>query len=166
MNTVIISEIPHELQSLRDSSVSGTDLINANARRRHSGIPVPQTDAVIGSELVQSKIKLFSRFVKSTWTFEILSWLFGALTLAILIVILATFNKRPLRDWKSSITVNTLINALTTIASTALIFPIASSIAQLRWIWLQKKERVITDLDSFSSGPLDVFFMVYKHSKM
>lgn len=74
---------------------------------------------------------LRSRFFRPSWTLEILAWLLGAVTLAILIIALAIYNKNPLSRWHSNVSVNTVVNALTTIASTALIFPVASAIAQL-----------------------------------
>ena len=170
----------HELQSLRslsaissqhlavhdaDPSASGTEFENAEPRHRHFSTPVAQTYETIGNKPFQPKPSLRTRLVQNSWALEILAWLLGAVTLAILIIVLASFNKKPLSHWHSSVSVNTLVNALTTTASTALIFPIASSIAQLRWIWLRKKERVVADFDSFGTGPIDTFIMVFKHPK-
>ena len=175
-----MSENIHELQSLRslspvssrhpivhdtDPSTSGIEFENFSARHRHSGTPLAQTYEIIGNEANQPKPSLYTRFVENSWTLEFLAWLLGAVTLAILVIVLAVFNGKPLSHWHSGISVNTLVNALTTIASTALIFPITSSIAQLRWLWLRRKERIVADFDSFGAGPVETFVMVFKHPK-
>lgn len=114
----------------------------------------------------KTRPSLYSRCVQYAWALEFLAWLFGAVTLTILIIVLGFFNGKPLREWNSSISVNTLVNVLTTIASTALIFPVTSAIAQLKWLWLQKKTRSVADFDSFGAGPVDIFVMVSKHPKV
>lgn len=108
----------------------------------------------------------YSRLIQRSWVLEILAWLLAAITLTILIIVLATFDGKPLSHWHSSISVNTLVNVLTTSASIALTFPVASSIAQLRWLWLGKEETRIADIESFGAGPIDVFVMVWKHPTM
>lgn len=150
-----------------DFSTSGTDFENTDTRHRHSTAPRGHAYERIGHDPIQRpKASPYHRLAEDSWALEILAWLFGAVTLAILIAVLAVFNTKPLSQWHSSISVNTLLNALTTISSTALIFPIGSSIAQLRWLWLRKKERALADFDSFGAGPLQAFIMVYKHPKL
>ncbi|KAL9105116.1 MAG: hypothetical protein Q9163_000034 [Psora crenata] len=169
---------PHELQSLRSlspvssqhpaahdagPSASGSEFENTNARHRYSSKLTAQTRGITGHGQNQPRLSLHTRLVENSWALEVLAWLLGAGTLAILIIVLAVFNGKPLCHWHSSISVNTLVNVLTTIASTALIFPVASSIAQLRWLWLRKKERSVADFDSFGAGPVTMFVMVFKH---
>ena len=71
-----------------------------------------------------------------------------------------------LSKWHSGVSINTLVNVLTTIASTALIYPVTSSIAQSRWLWLRLQARPLSGLESFGAGPVDVFLMVFKHPTM
>ncbi|KAL8716979.1 MAG: hypothetical protein Q9225_005740 [Loekoesia sp. 1 TL-2023] len=155
-----------ELQSLRSlSPVSSQHPVVHAADPSLSGTPLAQSYEIIGNKSNQPKPSLYTRLAEDSWALEILAWLLGVVTPAILIIVLAVFNGKPLSHWHSSVSVNTLVNALTTIASTALIFPIASSIAQLRWLWLQKKERVVANFDSFGAGPIATFVMVFKHPK-
>ena len=99
----------------------------------------------------------------SSWTQELLAWALAALALMILIIVLAIYNGKPLDHWHSSVSVNTLVNVLTTLASIALIFPVASAIAQLRWLSLAKRASPVADLESFGSGPIDIVVMMWKH---
>ena len=154
---------PYELQSLRSISPVSQD---TNARLHPFSTDAAQKQGIIDHGQKQPRLSLYSRFVENAWALEFLAWLFGAVTLAILIIVLGVFNGKPLSRWHSSISVNTLVNVLTTIASTALIFPVTSAIAQLRWLWLQKKTRSVADFDSFGAGPVDMFVMVFKHPKV
>ena len=150
-----------------DFSAIGTDFENTHTRHRHSNASRGHAYEIIGHDPIQrSKASPYNRLADDSWALEIFAWLLGAVTLAILITVLAVFNTKPLSQWNSSVSVNTLVNVLTTISSTALIFPIGSSIAQLRWLWLRRKERVLADFDSFGPGPVQVFVMVFKHPKM
>ena len=103
------------------------------------------------------------RLGKNSWTRELLAWALAAIALMILIIVLATYNGKPLDDWHSGVSINTLVNVLTTIASIALIYPVASAIAQMRWLSLAKRESPVADMESFGSGPIDIVVMVWKH---
>lgn len=136
----------HELQALR--SVSPVfDQTRVRPRSLSGKLGSQYED--IGPEQPRLGLSLRSRLVEESWALEVLAWCFAAVTLVILIAVLAVFNRKPQRQWHSGITVNTLVNVLTTIASTALIFPVASSIAQLRWLWLRKKKQSVADFESF-----------------
>ena len=107
-----------------------------------------------------------SRLGESSWTLELLAWAVAAIALIILISVLAKFNNKPLSRWHSGISVNTLVNILTTISSLALIFPVACGIAQMRWLWVERNQRPITDIQSFGAGPLEILDMIRKHPTM
>lgn len=163
----------YELQSLRgvspvdDGEISGHPHphplggggVNSGSHNHNNGKVGSPEQTRLGSSLR-------SRLVENSWALELLAWCFAAVTFAILIAVLAVFNGKPRSHWHSSISVNTLVNLLTTIASTALIFPVASCIAQLRWLWLRKKEQSVAGLQSFGNGPVDIFVMIFKHPKM
>ncbi|KAL8946877.1 MAG: hypothetical protein Q9222_006782 [Ikaeria aurantiellina] len=104
-----------------------------------------------------------ARSYRHSWRLEILAWLLGFVSLTILIVVLGVFNGKPLSRWHSSVHVNTLVNVLTTIASTALIFPVASAIAQLGWLYLSEQRRPLSDLETFAAGPMSACNMLWKH---
>ncbi|KAL8760621.1 MAG: hypothetical protein Q9184_003202 [Pyrenodesmia sp. 2 TL-2023] len=165
---------PGELHSLR--SLSPISLHNpASQAPGHGTRPKPpghhDSDYVIvptngdrdGLILEEPSGSLRSRFFRPSWTLEILSWLLGAVTLAILIIALAIYNKTPLSRWHSNVSVNTVVNILTTIASIALIFPVASAIAQLGWLHMSEQQRPLSDLETFGAGPITMLVMVFKH---
>ncbi|KAL8748975.1 MAG: hypothetical protein Q9199_007966, partial [Rusavskia elegans] len=163
----------YELQSLRgvspvdDGEISvhphphplGGGGVNSGSHNHNNGKVGSPDQTRLGSSLR-------SRLVENSWALELLAWCFAAVTFAILYAVLRVFNGKPLSHWNSSISVNTLVTLLTTIASTALIFPVASCIAQLRWLWLRKKEQSVAGLQSFGNGPVDIFVMIFKHPRM
>ncbi|KAI9723508.1 MAG: hypothetical protein M1835_003929, partial [Candelina submexicana] len=69
------------------------------------------------------KKSFYNRLDTSSWSLEILSWLLAAVSLAVLIIVLASFRGKPLSQWHSGITPNTVLTMLTTLGATALIFP-------------------------------------------
>ncbi|KAL8710173.1 MAG: hypothetical protein Q9220_005256 [cf. Caloplaca sp. 1 TL-2023] len=153
---------PGELHSLRSLSPVSRDVSSQAAG--HGTHQYPSTyDDPNSPHLEGSSGKLRTRSGKRSWSLELLAWLVGAVTLAILIVALAVFNGKALGRWHSSVSVNTLVNVLTTIASTALIFPVASAIAQLGWLHLSEQQRPLSDLETFGSGPITIFTMIAKH---
>lgn len=161
-----------ELQSLRGVSPFDDDEMSGHPHFHPLGVDGVSSgshdynDGKVGPpEQIRLGSSLRSRLVEKSWALELLAWCFAAVTLATLIAVLKVFNGKPLSHWNSSITINTLVNVLTTISSTALTSPVASCVAQLRWLWL-RKERSVAGLQSFGNGPVDIFVMIFKHPKM
>lgn len=147
------------------ADTSDHDKGNGSPPPRHSrGLSFHAAEG--SGHVIQSNPSIYSRLLGSSWVLEILAWALAAITLIILITVLTVFNQKSLSYWHSGVTVNTLVNALTTIASVALIFPVASGIAQLRWLWLAKQPSPVTDIESFGAGPIDIFVMIWKHPTM
>lgn len=148
-----------------DSHTSGRDMGNGSPPPRHPrGLSFHAAEGT--GHVIQSKPSIYSRLVGSSWALEVLAWMLAAITLIILITVLTVFNGKPLSHWHSGVSVNTLVNVLTTIASIALIFPVASGIAQIRWLWLAKQASPVADIESFGAGPIDIFVMLWKHPTM
>ena len=111
---------------------------------------------------------LFTRAFTSSWGFEFLCWLLAAASLVVIIIVLAIFNGVPLANWHSSITLNTLVNVLSTIGQIAILVPVAESISQLKWLWY-RRSRAIGDMEAFdeaSRGPISSIWLVLKRPKM
>ena len=83
-----------------------------------------------------------------------------------LIIVLAVFDEKPLRHWHFGVSVNMLVNVLTSLVSIALALPVASCIAQMRWLWLKGKETPYAEVKSFGAGPIDIVVMLWKHPTM
>jgi hypothetical protein len=89
------------------------------------------------------------------WKWELFTWALGTVALASIIVLLAIFANKPLEKWKSKLSINTMVSALSQVAQSALAVPLASCVGQLKWIWL-REHRQAADLERFddaSRGP-------------
>ncbi len=148
-----------------ESHTSGRDMGNGSSPPRY-----PRNLSFHAAEttghVIQSNPSTYSRLIGSSWVLEVLAWILAAVTLIILIIVLTVFDGKPLSHWHSGVSVNTLVNVLTTIASIALIFPVASGIAQIRWLRLAKQASPVADIESFGAGPIDIFVMLWKNPTM
>jgi len=161
LSATIMDPSSHELQRLQSGSAVSSQRLTVHDRETHTSVH----DKGAGYGL-QPEPSFYSRLVESSWTLEVLAWILAAAALVILIAVLAVFNGKSLSHWHSGVSINTLVNVLTTIASVALIFPVASGIAQMRWLWLAKGQSPVADIESFGSGPIDIFVMLWKHPTM
>ena len=148
-----------------ESHTSGRTISNGSSPPRYPRDPSFHAAKTTG-HVTQSNPSTYSCLIGSSWVLEVLAWILAAITLIILIIVLTVFNGKPLSNWHSGVSVNTLVNVLTTIASIALIFPVASGIAQIRWLWLAKQASPVADIESFGAGPIDIFMMLWKHPTM
>jgi hypothetical protein len=89
------------------------------------------------------------------WTLESLACLCSMGTLAAIFIILRVYNGRALDDWPYSITLNSLISLLVVILRFLLGIPLAEGLAQLKWSWFRRENRLsdLTVLDSASTTP-------------
>ena len=110
---------------------------------------------------------LLIRIITGSWGLELLCWVVAALSLAVIIVVLAIFNGQPLSNWHSGITVNALINVISTVGQTSILGPVAESISQLKWIWYRRGQPVgdMEDFDKASRGPIDSLLLIVKRPK-
>ena len=148
-----------------ESHTSGRAMGNGSSPPRYPR-NLPFHAAKTTGHVTQSNPSTYSYLIGGSWILEVLAWILAASTLIILIIVLTVFNGKPLSHWHSGVSVNTLVNVLTTISSVALIFPVASAIAQIRWLWLAKQASPIADIESFGAGPIDIFMMLWKHPTM
>lgn len=110
---------------------------------------------------------LSTRAITNPWGSEFLCWLFAAVSIVVIIVVLAISNGLPLRNWHAGITLNTLVNVFSSIGRNAILIPVTESISQLEWL-LYQRSRVISDmeaLDEASRGPISSIWVVFKRPK-
>ena len=89
------------------------------------------------------------------WIWEIISSVASSILLAAIIVVLARVNDQPQEDWPLQITLNTLINVLSTLFRACLASTAAEIISQQKWIWFWSAPaagRPIRDIQSFDAG--------------
>lgn len=67
------------------------------------------------------------------WTTDLLAWIVAFGCLVAIAGVLQHWNDRPVTEWKSSITLNTVISILATFLYLFVMVPVSSCIAQLKW---------------------------------
>lgn len=92
----------------------------------------------------------------SPWTWEIISCTSSSILLTAIIVILARVDGRPQEEWHLSITLNSLINTLSTLFRASLAATATEVISQQKWIWFwstpESSRRPISHMQSFDAG--------------
>ena len=89
------------------------------------------------------------------WFWELVTWLFGTLSILAIVLVLALFNHKNVEQWKSSIRINTIVSVLSQVAVSALMVSVSAGVGQMKWVWYQA-ERSLIDIDRFdvaSRGP-------------
>jgi hypothetical protein len=120
----------------------------------------PSSDPLSGFEWdvpTGQKAKSFvTRWFVEWWLLEIISWVFSAIYMSIILSVLLHFNGRSLPEWKLGLTLNSFISILSGFAKASLLLPTAQALGQLKWNWF-RKPRQLADfeiIDSASRGPL------------
>ncbi|KAF2136588.1 uncharacterized protein K452DRAFT_237227 [Aplosporella prunicola CBS 121167] len=104
------------------------------------------------------------RWVKEWWFWEI-GGCFLSVGCMVTIIVLLRFDEKPRSQWKLSISPNTLVSTLTTIAKTALLLPVAECLTQLKWRHFSLQSHPLADVESFdaaSRGPWGAFVFPWK----
>lgn len=90
------------------------------------------------------------------WKWELFTWLLGTIGLIANISLMIASNKKLLKDWKSNVQITAFVATLAQVSQSALLVPIASSIAQLKWSWAANCPATAKDIQRFdlaSRGP-------------
>jgi hypothetical protein len=97
-----------------------------------------------------------TRWFVEWWLLEIISWIFSAICMAIILSVLLHFNGRPMPAWKLGLTLNSFISILSGFAKASLLLPTAEALGQLKWNWFSKPRPMMDFevIDSASRGPL------------
>lgn len=96
-------------------------------------------------------IRVWERLFDDWWSWEILSWLFSFVIVLVIIFILRIYDQRPLTDWSGSITINTTVALLTTVAKLGFVAANSAALGQLRWNWYSKPH-LLSDLKGFDDA--------------
>lgn len=139
---------------------------NISNQGLESGSSTPSKGRVPDGRRRESR---YNHAVTNWWAIELSCWSLATLSVIILIVVLASFDGRSLRDWRSGITINTVVNVISQIGQTAAIVPVAESISQMKWIWYRQASRPVSDMvhfDDVSRKPISTLLLVWKHPKM
>ena len=112
---------------------------------------------------------LYSTWVTDWWTLEILSWLSAAWALAMIALTLGLYHGKPLPQWSSGITMNSLLSVLSQIGQWGLMGSVAKTLGQLKWLWFARRKRPLMDyvaFDEASRGPWGSLLLLIKRRLM
>lgn len=110
--------------------------------------------APLGSHAVSSKVATFTSglaTLEDWWFLEVLGILLSAGALIAIAIILSHFDNAPQPQW-ATVSLNTLVSWLSTLAKAMVLIPVSRGLAQLKWTWMAEKERALTDLQTFDNA--------------
>jgi hypothetical protein len=103
------------------------------------------------------------------WLMEIISWVFSALCMAAIVIVLIILKDDPLTKWslaeQTGLTLNAYISILSKMAGAALIIPVSEALGQLKWSWFQQNSKQMWDFEIFdnaSRGPWGSFLLLIR----
>lgn len=97
------------------------------------------------------------------WLFEIIAILVSIFSLTGIVALLAIYDGAPVFRWHH-LTLNTSVSILSTTIKAALLFAVAESISQWKWILFSRTERCLIEfeaIDRASRGPYGSFNVLY-----
>ncbi|KAH0441178.1 hypothetical protein CcaCcLH18_02088 [Colletotrichum camelliae] len=97
-----------------------------------------------------------------SWNATLLAWwqelvwcAISLLSVCALYIVLRHYDNKPLPNWPSGLTLNTVIALLATVARSAFVIPVSEGLSQLKWLWYRKQRTLkdFQDFDAASRGP-------------
>lgn len=136
------------------SRTHGRDVYNPVINPQEN--PLVKEDEAYGQKRIFTEPSLYNRYVTDSWGLEIAGWLAATLMLAVLVALLGKYNNHALSEWKSRLSLNTIIAVLSQLIQACLLLPIAKGISQLQWLWYREK-RPLEDMAYFDDGSRGIF---------
>ena len=149
--TPIPTDGPPSSRKISDeSSAPNTALLSAPSKQGSEGGPVSTHPLVV-------------RVINWWWWWEIGSALLSITSICLIIAILARVSDKSLESWSLWIQPNSLISVLTTIGKTALMVPVTSCLAQLKFGYFRQKRSLdkLQLFDDASRGPWGALMMLF-----
>jgi hypothetical protein len=112
-----------------------------------------------------AKPSAYSRLVLDNWVCETVAMVFSNGCVVAIAFTVGYHNSDPIPTLPSGVTLNALISVLSTAARAALFFVVSSSIGQLKWCWLIRRDRRLQDIqvmDEASRGPLGAIWVLVR----
>ena len=101
-----------------------------------------------------------------SWKWELSALIVCVTSLLALIITLVTHQLKPLPGYSHGITLNARVAVFSTIMKTTLLYCAAEAISQYKWIHIQKKTCVLSDIDLYdqaSRGPWGALVLLKKN---
>ena len=99
---------------------------------------------------------------------QLLSWLFSALCLGAIAILLRIYDQQPIPRFRLGLTLNAIVALFSTLSKMGLIGPVAECISQLKWIWFAETDQNLFDFELFdqaSRGELGSLMFLAKLKK-
>lgn len=107
-----------------------------------------------------------TRRINDWWTWEVHGVVVSGVAIAGIAGLLHHFDQQPEPNWSytyhgpgsliknksAHISFNSVLSLLSTVARICLLIPITRGLAQLKWVWLAEKDRVLADLNDFDEA--------------
>ncbi|KAF3761181.1 hypothetical protein M406DRAFT_108428 [Cryphonectria parasitica EP155] len=133
------------------SHVTYTPVDQARASKEMGGRPPPDN-----SSHTTNHRGCRAAWAKDGWFVEIASTLLGILCVVALLIVLRHYDGRPTPYYGSalgtSLTLNTIIATLSTVAKAALLYPVTECVSQLKWVWFSKESHQLNDMSMFDKA--------------
>ncbi|KAF2673192.1 hypothetical protein BT63DRAFT_475737 [Microthyrium microscopicum] len=127
----------------------------ASQQRKSIGSKPSESSAQNHEHLEMDQPGFWRKWFLEWWGIELLSLGFSALSMVIILIVLAQYDGKGLPQWKLGISINAFISIFAGFTKSALLLPTAQALGQLKWNWFTKS-RPMHDfelLDSASRGP-------------
>ncbi|KAJ5570225.1 uncharacterized protein N7459_009655 [Penicillium hispanicum] len=95
-----------------------------------------------------------------------LAMAFSVASFLAIIIILSVYDQKPSPNLSHGLTLNTIVSLLATASRSSLLFAVAAAVGQLKWIWFERRERPVSDMQSFDDatrGPMGSFILLLQH---
>lgn len=149
----------------RDSYLSH-DYQLANGDRPQSSSTGKEYDpANPHSEPTSSSKRSLASTLYNNWFWEMTLLFVSTMALAAVVLLLYYWDKKPLSQWPSPISLNTLVSTLGTIHKSGLALFIGACLGQQKWNWFSQHAdtlKVLETFDGASRGPLGSTRLVYQ----
>jgi hypothetical protein len=100
----------------------------------------------------QDTASCFRRLLCDTWFYESFAMCLSSLCLVAIGTILWAYDKHPSPQMKFGLTLNAIVSTLSTASKAGLVFSVASCISQLKWCWMQRQSRPLSDPQAFDDA--------------
>lgn len=96
-------------------------------------------------------------WIENGWILELLSLGLGCILLVVIAVVLKSYDHQQQPQFGilatyDTVSLNTIIVILGTAMQASILFPVAECIGQLKWQWMQSRDRRLKDLSTFDSA--------------
>ncbi|CAG7944807.1 unnamed protein product [Penicillium salamii] len=101
-----------------------------------------------------------------TWLWEASAIIFSILCFTAMFCVVRVYDQQASPSLPYGITLNSVISILGTASKSSLIFAVAESLGQLKWMWFWKSRKPLRDFQSFDSasrGPWGSVVMLWQH---